>query len=81
MSREEIFRAALSLPDEARAELADRLLDSLNGETEDEEIDQDEINARWEWEIKDRIAACDRGEIPEIPGEEVFASLQFRNKV
>ncbi len=36
MSKEEVFRAALSLPEEARAELADRLYESL-GETRDQE--------------------------------------------
>ena len=76
MSEDEIFRAALSLSPESRAALADQLLDSL-----DEETSQDEIEARWLWEIKDRIAACDRGEIQEIPGEEVFASLKFRDNV
>ena len=85
MSRDEIFRAALSLPDEARAELADRLLDSLNvradGDEEEEDIDEAEIEALWAREAEDRLAAYYRGEITAIPGEEVFASLKFRDKV
>jgi putative addiction module component (TIGR02574 family) len=69
---DEIFRAALSLPGEARAELADRLLESLD------ESDQDEIDARWTREAEGRIAAFERGEISAIPGDEVFTSLKFR---
>lgn len=69
---DEIFRAALSLPQEARAELADRLLESLD------DSDQDEIDARWTREAEDRAAAYERGEISAIPGDEVFASLKFR---
>ncbi len=71
---DEIFRAALSLPGEARAELADRLLESLD------ESDQDEIDARWAHEAEDRIAAFERGEISAIPGDEVFSSLKFHRR-
>ena len=71
---DEIFRAALALPSEVRAELANRLLDSLD------EDDQEEIDRLWAREAEDRIAACERGELAEIPGEEVFASLKFRNE-
>lgn len=79
MSRDEIFRAALALPQEARAELADRLLQSLD-DADQEEFDQEEHDRLWAREAEDRIAACDRGELAEIPGEEVFASLKFRDK-
>lgn len=71
---DEIFRAALSLPQGSRAELADRLLQSLD------ESDQDEVDARWAREAEDRIAAFDRGEITAIPGDEVFSSLKFRSE-
>ncbi|HEV2852965.1 MAG TPA: addiction module protein [Thermoanaerobaculia bacterium] len=71
---DEIFRAALSLPEESRAELADRLLQSLD------ESDQDEIDARWAREAEDRIAAFERGEIVAISGDEVFSSLKFRRE-
>lgn len=74
MSRDEIFRAALSLPQEARAELADRLLESLD------DVDQEDWERLWVREAEDRIAACDRGELAEIPGEEVFASLKLRDQ-
>ena len=79
MSREEVFRAALSLSEEARAELAHRLLESLHEEDQGI-LDQEEWDRLWAKEAGDRIAACDRGEMAEIPGEEVFASLKFRNQ-
>jgi len=71
---DEILRAALALPQEARAELADKLLLSLNDK------DQDEFDARWAREAEDRISAFDRGEIPAIPGDEVFASMKTRRR-
>lgn len=69
---DEIFRAALALPGEERAALADQLLQSLD------DHDQHEIDRSWAREAEDRIAAFDRGEIQEIPGEEVFAALRAR---
>ena len=71
---DEILRAALSLPQEDRAELADKILQSLD------ETDQDEVDARWAREAEDRISAFDRGEIQAIPGEEVFSSLKPRQR-
>jgi len=70
--QEEIFRAALSLPEEMRAVLAETLLESLDS------ADQHEIDARWGKEAEDRIQAYDRGEIPAFPIDEVFSSLQNR---
>lgn len=66
-NRDEIFRAALSLPQEARADLADRLLESLG-----------EVDARWAEEAEDRILAYERGEIAAIPGDQVLAALRSR---
>lgn len=79
MSRDEIFRAALALQEEARAELAHRLLESLH-DADQEDLDQKEWDRLWAKEAEDRIAACDRGELAEIPGEEVFASLKVRDE-
>jgi hypothetical protein len=76
MSKDEIFRAALSLNQEVRAELADRLLESLD----ESDQDQEEIDRLWAREAEDRLAAFERGEIAEISGDEVFASLGFGNK-
>jgi hypothetical protein len=77
MSRDEIFRAALSLPGEARAELAHQLLVSLDDGDEDF-LDREEWERAWAREAEDRIAAYERGEMAAIPGDEVFASLKFR---
>ena len=67
-NRDEIFRAALSLPRDARAELADRLLESLG-----------EADARWAKEAEDRILAYERGEIAAIPGDQVLSALRSRS--
>jgi putative addiction module component (TIGR02574 family) len=69
---DDIFLKALSLPDQARAELADRLLESLD------EADSSDVDDLWAREAEDRIAAFERGELVAIPGEEVFASLRLR---
>lgn len=42
--------------------------------------DQEEIERLWALEAEDRIAAYERGEIEEIPGEEVLASLERRGQ-
>jgi hypothetical protein len=76
MSKDEIFHAALALSEDARAELAGQLLESLD----DSDHDQEELERLWALEAEDRIAAFDRGEIAEIPGDEVFASLGFGSK-
>jgi putative addiction module component (TIGR02574 family) len=69
---DDIFLKALSLPGQARAELADRLLESLD------EADSSDVDDLWAREAEDRIAAFERGELVAIPGEEVFASLRLR---
>lgn len=66
-NRDEIFRAALSLPQDARADLADRLLESLG-----------EADARWAKEAEDRILAYERGEIAAVPGDQVLAALRSK---
>jgi putative addiction module component (TIGR02574 family) len=76
MSKDEIFRAALALSEDARAELAGQLLDSLDESDEDEE----EIERLWALEAEDRIAAYERGEIEAIPVEEFLASVKSRGR-
>lgn len=73
-NQDAIFRAALALPQDARADLADKLLESLS------EVDNSEIEARWVREAEERISAYERGEIASIPGHEVFAGLRSRQK-
>jgi putative addiction module component (TIGR02574 family) len=72
--QDEVFRAALSLPEEVRIELAEQLLESIDS------ADQREIDARWAREAEDRIDAYDRGEIAAFTVDEVFSSLQSRLK-
>ena len=68
----EIFRSALALPEETRAALAEELLESLG------DADRREIDARWAQEAEARILAFERGDIPTIPGNEVFAAIRSR---
>lgn len=62
----EIEQSALELDKEHRAELAKRLLISLE-ETIDEDIEQ-----AWMDEINRRKAQVESGEVKTIPGEEVL---------
>ncbi len=64
-----VFDAALSLPDECRAELAKKLLDSL-----EDKIPQD-IEEAWIKEAKSRLQAYREGKLKSVPGEEVMTSL------
>jgi putative addiction module component (TIGR02574 family) len=72
--QDDVIRAALSLPEEVRAALAEQLLESLDA------ADQREIDARWAKEAENRIDAYDRGEIASFSIDEVFSSLQSRRK-
>lgn len=66
---EEILNQLLSLPSAQRAQLAHRLLQSLEGEDHDSE-------RLWEEEIESRLDAYERGELQAVPGEEVLARLR-----
>ena len=61
---EKVLSQALSLPPEARAAIAGRLLDSL-------EVDVDEdVEANWSAEIARRLQEIDAGEVEAIPWSE-----------
>jgi putative addiction module component (TIGR02574 family) len=62
----ELLKKALALPPEARAELADSLLESLDAEPADEGVE-----AAWSVEIQRRIEEIDSGKVKMIPYEEV----------
>ena len=66
----ELERQAKSLTAEERARLAEALLESL----QDEPLT--EIEAAWNREIAERVAAYDRGELPAISAEDVFAEAR-----
>jgi putative addiction module component (TIGR02574 family) len=72
LTYDQIYRTALALPDEARADLAERLMASFD------KPNQSEIDRRWAEEVDDRIAAYDRGELAAIPGAKAFAGLRSR---
>lgn len=66
----EILEAAMSLPPEERAELADQLLTSLASSR------ARSIDARWAHEAEDRLDASERGEIKSLAAEEVFDKIR-----
>jgi putative addiction module component (TIGR02574 family) len=74
MSRgvDELFRQATALSEGERAELAGRLLDSLEGQPDEG------VEAAWAEEIERRIRQIDSGEVTTIPWEEVRARLFAR---
>ena len=61
---QELYDNALALPDSERAELAARLIESL-----DTEVD-DDVNAAWDDEIKRRIQELDSGAVTTVPWPE-----------
>ncbi len=67
---EQITSAALSLSVEARAQLAERLLTSLD--------DDPEVTAAWLQEAKRRIAEIDAGTATLVDSSEVFARLRSK---
>jgi len=67
-----IEEAALSLDTEGRAQLAHRLVESLNG------LSRDQIKALWIDEAQRRAAELESGRVKGIPGEEVFAGIESR---
>jgi putative addiction module component (TIGR02574 family) len=70
-----VFEAALSLPTEHRAALAERLLESLDPVSEQERA---EIDQAWAEEAEERIQAYRQGRIKTIPGDDVLHSLRSR---
>jgi putative addiction module component (TIGR02574 family) len=68
MSKNEaqVLEKALALPPDERAELADRLLSSLDTER------QRKIDDLWAEEAEDRIGAFERGEIRAVSAKAAF---------
>ncbi len=71
---DEILNAALSLPPDTRAMLAEHLLESLDAE------DQKMIDALWAEEAERRDKELEDGLVTPIPGEEVMNRLRARYK-
>lgn len=60
-----VFKDALELNPEQKAELIDRLMESLNP------VDP-QLNLLWEKEVESRIEAFKRGEMKAVPLEDVL---------
>ncbi len=73
-SVQDLFREASKLPENDRAELAGRLLESL-----ERPADAD-VEAAWAEEIERRIRQIDAGELKTIPWEQVRAELFARSR-
>jgi putative addiction module component (TIGR02574 family) len=64
----QVLEDALSLPPAERAEVAERLLSSLDASR------VERIDALWAAEAEDRIEAFDRGEIKAVSASDAFSS-------
>jgi putative addiction module component (TIGR02574 family) len=69
----DIIKKALALPPEARAAIANSLVESLGQIADDVEIEE-----AWSQEIKRRIEDIDSGKVQLIPYEEVRRRLLAR---
>ena len=65
----EILREALSLPPDDRAEIAERLLSSLDPP------DRQNLDDLWASEAEDRLDAYERGEIKTIDAKQIFDQI------
>lgn len=70
---EKLIEQALGLPAEERAEVAERLLSSL-------EPPLSRVDQLWAQEAEDRLDAYERGEIKAIPAEDVFNAIKNRKR-
>jgi len=69
-SLRDIEAAALALPDEQRAQLAQRLYASLDRDPD--------IEAAWADEIRRRVADLEAGLVETIPAEQALAEVRWR---
>lgn len=69
-STEQIVAAALALPEDDRLELADRLMESLDGPPDDD------VERAWADEIARRLEEVRSGKVVTVPWEEVRKRLQ-----
>ena len=67
---EKLFRDAMALPPNARAELTERLVESLAQDV------SPEITSEQLAEVRRRIAQVESGEVELIPGDEALARIR-----
>ena len=72
MTVDQLVSEARQLPLDLRAELLDRLGESMHGEA------PPEVAAEWNRVALDRLAAVDSGRSQTHPGEEVLARMRQR---
>jgi len=65
-----ILNEVLALPAHERAELVEKILDSLGEEPDKARLE------RWAAETESRLHAIDRGELATVSGKEVFDRLR-----
>ncbi|PSB24173.1 addiction module protein [Stenomitos frigidus] len=70
---DEIIRAALTLPPDARAMLAEHLLSSLDAP------DQAIVDAAWAEVVEQRLQDVQQGNVSPIPADQVFQELRNRH--
>jgi putative addiction module component (TIGR02574 family) len=70
----DVAAEALELPLTARAELASRLLDSLD------DLSEEENDQLWAQEAERRYSEYKAGNIEAVPADEVFARLRARKQ-
>ena len=73
---EALFKKALQLPLESRADLVELLLNSIQ---EDEHSSRQKIDKAWAKEARARFDAFLRGEIKAYPMNDVMAELRKRH--
>ncbi len=73
ISVEKITEAVLSLPSDARALLADRLVESLDP------LHDDAVRDAWTTEAKNRLQEVESGQVSPIPGD--VALQQVRRSI
>jgi len=75
MRIETLYDEALKLSEPQRAELAAKLLESLDA-AEQPAADPDQVKAAWDAEIARRVAAIKRGDVTLLDGDQVLIELQ-----
>ncbi|MBU2511933.1 addiction module protein [bacterium] len=71
MKTKDLISEALSLPVEARAQIADSILKSMNPP-------EAEIDKKWIQTAKQRLSELRSGKINSVPGDEVFNNIWKR---
>jgi Putative addiction module component len=74
MTPAQLMTEALKLDHQQRAEVANRLIESLDT------LSEAEVQALWLEEAERRDQAIEAGELPSIPSETVFAGIRARLK-